>query len=122
MRISPPVAVAIALLTNCGANAADPLASSRQKPNLADNDHQCGIMLSVTHGSVETALADVRTRCYADDILRISGATRGPLRTIPAYMATVLCRFDRQIVFIPNGEAMICVYRGAERDSRQRHR
>jgi hypothetical protein len=122
MRLLLHIALAVPLMIGSAARAADPVTKSRQAPASTDYDHQCGIMLSISQGGIEAALAEIRARCHADDILRVTGAVRGPLRTIPAYVASAFCRFDQQIIFIPDGEAMICVYRGAQRDSRERTR
>ncbi len=40
-------------LISSAARAADRAAKSHQIPALPDDDHQCGMMLSVTHGGIE---------------------------------------------------------------------
>ena len=75
----------------------------------ADDDRVCVVVV----GSMGSDVATQVKRCKADDVLSFIVITAG--KYYPATEVEMLCRFDRQILFIPDTKAASCVYRGAAR-------
>jgi hypothetical protein len=76
----------------------------------ADDNRVC--VVAVTNSSSDVA-TQVK-RCKADDVLSFIVITADD-RYYPSTLVDTLCRFDRQILFIPDTKAASCVYRGAAR-------
>lgn len=64
----------------------------------------------------EDVVSEVSKKCRADDVLSLSVIAQTKENgEYLSHAVGMLCRFDRQILFIPDSRSALCVYRGRPR-------
>ncbi len=81
-------------------------------PARADDDRVCAIAIT-GQKYPEDVVSEVIKRCKANDVL--SFVVIAERKRYQSFPVNVLCRFDRQILFVPDSRNASCVYRGQPR-------